>query len=133
MIDMSINVNGEKAIMLQLHEFENFENEIADIMGEWAIETLDGELYGEGNYAPPPANSTYVRTGNLGANWGVRRSGKTGVVFENFVGYGGYVVGDGDGAGQAGIHQMRWWLARRKVEDRLEVLADRIERRADVT
>lgn len=130
MIDFSIKVNGEKAAALSLSKLDHFEDWIADEMGAWAIETLDGDLYGEGNYAPKPAGSTYVRTGNLGANWGVRRQGKTGVIFENNTDYGGYVVGDGDGAGQA-RHMLHWWLARRKVEDRIDVLAQRIERRAD--
>jgi hypothetical protein len=130
-IDLTISTHGERAIQMQLKQLANADEVIHDVLGEWAAETLDSELYGMDNYAPPPPNSTYVRTGRLGANWGLQRQGRTAVAFTNFTRYVRYVVGDAGGAGQAWMHAGRWWLGRRKVEERIPKLAQMLKARFD--
>lgn len=127
MIDLSIKVNGVEQVTRALRKLENLDDILAREMGLWAMETLDGHLYGMQNYAPPPAGSRYVRTGNLGANWGVLRPGRTSVAFTNATSYGPFVVGDSSGAGQAAIHAGRWWIALNRVEGQVDKLADKIE------
>lgn len=131
MIEFDITTKGIPAVMKTLDGLAGFETELGNIMGEWAKETLDDDLYGMTNYAPPLPNSTYVRTGNLGRNWGLRRGGKLSVVFQNPTDYAGWVVGDNDGGRQAAIHAGRWWIARKKVEDRVPALEVKIERHID--
>ena len=127
MIDYVIQVNGADSVALSLRKLENLDEVIAGAMGQWATKTLDGQLYGEDKYPPPPAGSRYIRTGNLGRGWGVMRSGKTSVQFFNGTPYGPYVVGDSSGSGQAGIHAGRWWIALKRVEEQVDSLGDQIE------
>jgi hypothetical protein len=96
-------------------------------LGLWAEDVLDDQLYGEDKYAPPPPNSRYIRTGRLGRGYGLMRHGLAVRIF-NLTPYTGYVVGDAEGRGQAGIHQGRWWLARQRVEARLGDATERIGR-----
>ncbi len=67
------------------------------------------------DYPPPPENSTYVRTGDLGRSWGAQSpiggiSGLMGVIESTDVPYAGFVERDpslGD-PHQALIHRDRW-------------------------
>jgi hypothetical protein len=126
-IDLTIKVQDDRALQMKLRKLADADKVISETLGEWASETLDSELYGMGNYAPPPPNSTYIRTGRLGANWGLRRVGRTAVEFFNLTSYARYVVGNAAGGGQAAIHVGRWWLGRRKIEQRIERLADMLK------
>lgn len=127
MIDLAIRVQGVEQVTRSLRKLENLDDILARELGMWATETLDGHLYGMQNYAPPPPGSRYIRTGNLGANWGVMRPSRTSVAFTNATSYGPFVVGDSDGGSQAAIHAGRWWIALRRVEAQVDKLADRIE------
>jgi hypothetical protein len=97
-------------------------------LGNWAQDVLDDHLYGEDKYAPPPPNSKYIRTGRLGRGYGLMRHSRTAVRLFNLTPYTGWVVGDAAGQGQAGIHAGRWWLARQRVEARLDDATERIGR-----
>lgn len=80
-------------------------------------EVLDGEIgrftrakaqeLRQKAYPPPPPNSTYVRTGRLGASWGARKVRAAVWHLQNLVHYAGWVV---DEHRQAWMHQGRWWL-----------------------
>jgi hypothetical protein len=129
MIDLTIKVQDDRALQRQLRKFQDIEKELADVIGEWAEETLSSELAGMGNYAAAPAGSDYVRKGVLGAGWSWRRSGKTAVNFSNPVRYARYVVGDAAGQGQARVHAGRWWLFNRKVADRMPRLTEMVKAR----
>jgi len=129
MIDLDISIDGDDAIALWLHKGIDLDKPIAQGLGEWATDTLDERLYGMHNYAPPPDGSTYVRTGRLGSNWGLMRGpGETSVTFFNATSYAGYVVGDGEGQGQARMHQGRWYLGRKRIEERLDGAIEKIAR-----
>ena len=129
MIQFDVRPQGFDRVMAWLRRGVNLERPIGDELGAWATDHLDGELYGMENYAPPPPNSTYIRTGRLGANWGMMRRGKTGVVFYNMTAYAGYVVGDKDGRRQASIHAGRWRLARKRTEAAIPEAQRRIRAR----
>ncbi len=131
MIEVQVKTEGGPAIEAWLAKGYKLDEPIGQGLGEWASETLDGQLYGSDKYAPPPAGSRYIRTGRLGAGWGLMRHGKTGVKFFNLVDYAAYVVGDGDGNNQAGIHAGRWWLATHRIEAQLEKLAAAISKAID--
>lgn len=126
MIEINIWHIGAAEIERVLAKGIDLDDPIARAMGEWATETLDGQLYGMGNYAPPPPNSRYIRTGNLGAGWGLMRHSRTGVTFFNMTPYAVYVIGDDNGHGQA-RHMGHWWLARKRIEDRLPGAINRID------
>lgn len=126
MIHLDIKTHGGPEMRAWLAKGEKLDEPIGRALGEWATETLDGQLYGSANYAPPPPNSRYIRTGTLGAGWGLSRHSQTGVTFLNMTSYTGYVVGNEEGGGQAGIHAGRWWLARKRIEDRLDAAVERI-------
>lgn len=129
MIGYKITTNGTDRAFAMLRKLENTDDLIADALGEWATETLDSELYGMGNYAPPPPNSTYIRTGRLGANWGIQRLSKLAVQFFNLTSYVAYVVGDHLMQRQAAVHAGRWWLGRKKIEARIPRLLDMLQAR----
>lgn len=129
MIHLDVRPQGFDRVMAWLRRGVDLEGPIGDELGKWAQDHLDGELYGMENYAPPPANSTYRRTGRLGSNWGLRRRGKTRVEFYNMTPYAGYVVGDGNARRQAAIHAGRWWLARKRTEAGLPDAQRRIRAR----
>lgn len=120
MIELNVNIDGADSMELWLHKGIDLDAAIGKGLGEWASDLLDDQLYGTRNYAPPPAGSKYIRTGNLGANWALARKGTTGVEFQNMTGYAGYVVGDEKGGTQAWFHQGRWWLAIKKIEAGLD-------------
>lgn len=72
-------------------------------------------------YAPKRPNQRYVRTGRFGRAWSSGRSGNTGVKITNRAQqngriYPGYVVGDGAGQNQAGVHRGRWDVYRDVVD-----------------
>lgn len=77
----------------------------------------------------------YVRTGNLGASWKVKRT-ESGYVIENDARrrgrrYTRYVVGDAYGTGQAWMHAGRWPLFRDVVDNEIakmpQEVADEID------
>lgn len=115
MITLNVKLHGIDRVLATLRRGVNLDDAIGQGLGDWAKDLLDGQLYGMENYAPPPANSTYIRTGRLGANWGLSRPRKTAVSFNNTTSYARYVVGDSAGGRQAAVHAGRWWIARKKV------------------
>lgn len=115
MIEMDVRPQGVDRVLAWLRRGVHLEDVVARELGQWASDLTDSKLYGMENYAPPPANSKYIRTGRLGSNWGVRRTKRTAVEFYNMTPYAAYVVGDGKGGRQAGIHAGRWWLGRKRI------------------
>lgn len=128
MIQFEVKPQGFDRVRAWIKRGVNLDDAIGRGLGEWAQDHLDGKLYGMENYAPPPPNSKYVRTGTLGRGWGLMRRGKTGVRFFNMTPYAGYVVGDGNAKRQAAIHAGRWWLARKRTEAALPEAKERIRK-----
>lgn len=119
-------------------KFDKFQTNVGDTndiakrvskreMPKWARKVNDKKLYGRSNYAPRIPGSKYVRTGRLGANWGLMTL-PDGVQFVNTTPYAVLVVGDGARNGQAAIHQGegRWRLGRERIEDEVPELVDSI-------
>jgi hypothetical protein len=100
--------------------------------GEWA----EGQLRAK-PYPPQRSGSKYQRTGDLGRMWEVKPITEGVLNITNLAQrrgryYGGYVVGDGEGKGQAGIHQGRWWLLKKFADRALfPKLRERIFKRID--
>jgi hypothetical protein len=82
-----------------------------------------------------PAERGYDRTGNLKASTYIETDGPSVRIVVNAVrdgrDYGGYVVGNGDGYGQAGIHQGYWVTMRDAVDDEIEDLVRDIDEHLD--
>lgn len=83
---------------------------------------------------PPTAKQTYVRTGNLGASTYVMREGRSyrfqsNAISRNGRPYSTYVLGDGAGAGQAGVHRGRWPVAYVVIERFANAIAQDIDGR----
>jgi hypothetical protein len=128
MIDIDIQLSGATGAQRALSRGTKLEDVIGRELGRWAEDVLDDHLYGEDKYAPPPPNSKYIRTGRLGRGYGLMRHSRTAVRIFNLTPYTGYVVGDAQGQGQAWMHAGRWWLARQRVEARLDDATERIGR-----
>jgi hypothetical protein len=128
MIDIDIQLSGATGAKRTLSRGTKLEDVIGRELGNWAQDVLDDHLYGEDKYAPPPPNSKYIRTGRLGRGYGLMRHSRTAVRIFNLTPYTGYVVGDAAWQGQAAIHAGRWWLARQRVEARLDDATERIGR-----
>ncbi len=99
-------------------------------------------------YPPPPPNSTYVRTGDLGAAWAVGVDARGTNLFQDRVSvelhnevespsgrrYAGWVQGDprDGGPSQVPIHQGRWETAHQALDaesgELLQDLSNAIER-----
>lgn len=70
---------------------------------------------------PPPAGSTYIRTGKLKRGWKIERLGAIGYKILNRARFRGrayvkYVVGSATGEKQAWMHRGRWKLFRNVVD-----------------
>lgn len=76
-------------------------------------------------YPPPPAASTYVRTGTLGAGWMITSS-TNGYTVSNSTPYTQYVTGNAYGLEQAWMHVGRWQLQRDVTEDEVSRLPEEI-------
>jgi hypothetical protein len=68
-------------------------------------------------YAPMRPAQAYMRTGRYGRSWLSRKISRGVQMVQNNASYKGtvypsFVVGDGDGEGQAAIHRGRWYTAR---------------------
>jgi len=127
-IQLDYKLHGLDSVLATLRRGVHLDEPIAQGLGEWATDLLDGQLYGMEHYAPPPANSRYIRTGRLGRNWGLSRPRRLAVAFENMTPYAGFVVGNREGRGQAAIHAGRWWLGRKRIEAGLPEATRRIDR-----
>ena len=81
-------------------------------------------------YPPERPNQTYIRTGRLGAGWGVRQSNgaMAGYTVYNSVPYTKYVVGNAYGLEQAWMHEGRWNLLRDVQEEEVQKLPPEIEK-----
>ena len=119
-IKLEFGFENVQEIAASLARLEDLPTYLKPIIDQWAGEVITNRLAGQGNYPPPPAGSTYQRTGQLGMGWGNPIStGRGEYMFKNDTPYGGYVVGDD----QAFMHRGRWWVASQRIEESLVDLA----------
>lgn len=79
-------------------------------------------------YPARPANSTYIRTGNLANRFAVQRIGLARYRINNSATYASYVIGEPSGPfKQAWMHQGRWWMMGDVIEENLPELRAAIE------
>jgi hypothetical protein len=84
------------------------------------------------------AKGRYQRTGLLGSRWAIEPNREVGYVISNTAArrgkaYGHYVVGRGDGTGQAWMHQGRWQRLRDVVDEEVTRLPAEIEAKITMT
>ncbi len=118
MFDFGVSLDGAGSIEAWLRKGSDLGDKFERELGNWADDVLRDDLSGTANYASPPAGSTYVRTGEFGASWEVRKN-RLSVEFVNRAAHAVHVVGDAAGTRQARIHAGRWWLMRKRIENRL--------------
>ncbi len=112
-------------VLDDLSEFAADFTRIASDVGERAFGRIHDDLLDELRYyPPPPANSSYARTGRLRDGWIVgfeRRTDGFAIKSENDTSYTKYVVGSfakslaAAAAFQALVHQGRWVLASQTI------------------
>ena len=104
MTDITITVTGDKELhrnlaKLQPPEFDRRMNRAAFALGK----ELEGIMK---PYPPPPAQSTYRRTGKLKRGWGTAKA-KWGALVKNPTLYGPWVQSE---AQQTKVHKATGWL-----------------------
>jgi len=84
------------------------------------------------NYPPPLPSQKYKRTYTFRGSWALRKNGMMSFIVQNTAiqkgrYYAHYVMGDGDGKGQAKIHKGRWRVFRKDIEKTLAPLMKDID------
>lgn len=123
MADAEITVTGIDEVLEKLRAIgPDLAETIRPAVAE-ALQIVRGRMR---EYPPPPPNSSYVRTGNLGASWEVIPYGSgdvLGIVRSAGPEYNRFVQSHEE---QAGIHQGRWQtdedVAREKEDEATAVL-----------
>lgn len=123
MTQLSIQVTGAELVRKGLQDLGA---EIPKIGRLQIYQTSQAIIRTMKTYPPPPATSTYIRTGTLGAGWMVvpRNDGYT---VRNDTPYTKYVVGNAYGLEQAWMHQGRWQLLRDVTEEEVSKLPPEID------
>ena len=124
MTQLSVNVTGADVVRQGLQDLSA---EIPQIGRLQIYRTMQAIVRTMKVYPPPPATSTYVRTGTLGAGWTITPSASNGYTVRNDTAYTRYVVGNAYGLEQAWMHQGRWNLLRDVAEEEIEKLPPEIE------
>jgi hypothetical protein len=109
---IDIELLGLEEILRRWANVPGINSALGRIMALWARTVVATRLRGRGHYPAPPAGSTYIRTGRLGAGWDVRMTGPLEHRIVNPTIYATYVVGER----QAWMHRGRWWTARQRID-----------------
>lgn len=125
MANIQITVAGLSKLQNKLDKIENM-GHVLDQATDKAVKYVHSQVP---PYPPPPASSTYRRTGTLGRTIGteVRNLGtvRVGVIGTPTV-YGPWVISSNslmDGRGpQAWMHQGRWWILQEVVKKAKEAI-----------
>ena len=124
----SVNAYGYNRVRNSLRALVSAHAKIIDPAVKGWAQSTRGKLKGT-PYPPKPANSKYVRTGNLANRFAVKRMGLARYRIDNRATYASYVIGDSGGPlGQAWMHVGRWWQMRPIVEDEMPELRAAIEK-----
>lgn len=135
-MNITVHINGDK-VFLGLKQLPGAVEDVRDDEMEEGVEEATkeasgGGAFGGGYTVPQRSGQTYVRTGNLGRSTSYTREGlsyrfKSDAVSPRGQAYSKYVLGDGTGKGQAGVHRGRWPIA----YEVMKKWADKIARNID--
>ncbi len=129
MTQLSIQVIGAEIVRKGLQDLSA---EIPKIGREQIYRTEQAMVRRLKTYPPPPAASTYVRTGTLGGGWTIT-SNTNGYTLRNNTPYTKYVHGNAYGLEQAWMHQGRWELLRDVQDEEVAKLPPEIEKEISAT
>ena len=124
MTQLSIEVKGADIVRRGLQDLSA---EIPKIGRLQIYQTAQAIVRRMKMYPPPPAASTYVRTGTLGGGWTITPN-TNGYTTRNDTPYTKYVVGNAWGLEQAWMHVGRWQLLRDVQDEEVAKLPDEIEK-----
>lgn len=144
MPQISIRIDGNVKVGAGMRALGNAIEDITDEELQDGLDAATKEAaggYSGGNMyqVPPPPNSGYERTGNLGRSTTWEIAGRSYRIQSNAVSprgraYSKYVIGDGRGEGQARIHIGRWpimyQVALKWAEKLINKIDNRIRRKA---
>lgn len=123
MIEIQVEFRGLEELARRFGNIAAINRALDSGMAAWVKQIVRSRFTGMQNYAPPPAGSTYIRTGTLGGGWNHAMHGPLRHAITNPVMYAPYVVGDNE---QAWVHRGRWWTAARRVEQYLPDLVNNL-------
>jgi hypothetical protein len=123
MTQLSIQVTGAELVRRGLQDLSA---EIPQIGRLQIYQTEQAIVRRMKTYPPPPAASTYVRTGTLGGGWMITPL-TNGYTIRNDVPYTKHVVGNAYGLEQAWMHVERWQLLRDVNDEEVAKLPKAIE------
>jgi hypothetical protein len=135
-IRMAVEVRGEVVRM----GLQDLSAEIPKV-GRRQIRVVLNRIVSRMRANEPPEPSSYKgrRTGLLNASWGINEAPDgTGYILSNDATkrgntYPRYVVGNGEGVGQAWMHRGRWPLLRNVVDEELTMLTQEVLENLSVT
>ncbi len=123
-LKIEFTVENAAKLAAALERLRDLPSFFAPAFWDWTVDTPSRRLVGMGNYPPPPAGSTYWRTGEFGGSWSVREQAPSKVQFLNSAPYAELVAGED----QAWMHRGRWWVAFTRIEEDIPTLLTYLEK-----
>lgn len=123
-LKIELVLENHKELAAALERLSDLPEFFSPAFSAWTIDTTSRRLAGMGNYPPPPAGSTYERTGEFGTSWSTDEMAPSQVEFLNTTDYGALVAGEE----QAWFHRGRWWVAIKRIEEDIPVLLTYLEK-----
>ena len=115
MLRFEITINGDQAVRNELRNAaSSMRGRVRRATYAWAESRVMSQL-AVAQYPPERPGQRYRRTGNLKRGFYINQTDR-GVTIGNRMNYAGYVVGDGQGRGQAWMHKGRWYTMRSIID-----------------
>ena len=123
-LKIEFTVENDKELAAALELLSDLPAFFGPAFSAWSIDTMSRRLAGMGNYPPPPAGSTYERTGEFGSSWSTAELKPSEVEFLNTAPHADLVAGED----QAWMHRGRWYVAVKRIEEDIPVLLTYLEK-----
>lgn len=123
-LKLELVLENDKELAAALERLQDLPTFFSPAFSAWTIDTTSRRLAGMGNYPPPPAGSTYQRTGEFGSSWSTDEIAPSKVEFLNTALHADLVAGEE----QAWMHRGRWWVAIKRIEEDIPLLLTYLEK-----